>query len=604
MPDPHAIAVLLVTVTAFWLYTRPWIRIELVSLLLLLALLLLFYAFPYSGESARLTDAEVFHAFGHPALVAICSLMILAHGLTMTGAMEPGGRLLSRVWRINRPLGFLVTLLVAGCASAFINDTPMLVMMLPLLLDISARTRYPRSKTLMPVNYAILSGGMLTTIGTSTNVLVLLIAVEMGMQPIGVFDFTSISVVAFALAVVYLWLIAPLLLPNNESADRVEHRTYEARVAVTESAVRLHDRRIGGLSRALGRPLPLTALVRNGAHVAYDDETPVQVGDALVLRDTVGGLREIATVFHVDLFDRQGIGGFVPGNPSAIDVQLAELVVGTGSALVGRTLREARFADQHEVVVVGLNRDTEGLLHGNYQIKDTRLASGDVILVQGPQDRIAKLGTVPHLLLLDSSVSMPRSPLAKWALLIMAVVVIVAATKLLPIHVAAFMGVIAMLLTGCVRLDGMGRALSLEVVLIVASSIALGNSLIDTGAAAWIAKGFSAIVSLLPPAGQLAAFMAFAALLTNFVSNSACAAVGTPIAVATATHLGAPLEPFVLAILFGANLSYATPMAYQTNVLIMAAGGYRFMDYVRVGLPLVLLMLTTLSILLAQRYAL
>ena len=244
MPDPHAIAVLLVTVIVFWLYTRPWIRIEFVSLLLLLALLLLFYVFPYSGTSARLTDAEVFHAFGHPALIAICSLMILGHGLTMTGAMEPGGRLLSRVWRINRPLGFLVTLLVAGGASAFINDTPMLVMMLPLLLDISARARYPRSKTLMPVNYAILAGGMLTTIGTSTNVLVLLIAVEMGMKPIGIFDFTSISLVAFAFAIVYLWLIAPLLLPNNQTVDEVEKRTYEARVAITETSLRLHDRRV------------------------------------------------------------------------------------------------------------------------------------------------------------------------------------------------------------------------------------------------------------------------------------------------------------------------------------------------------------------------
>jgi di/tricarboxylate transporter len=604
MPDPHAIAVLLVTVVAFWLYTRPWIRIELVSLLLLLALLLLFYAFPYAGTSTRLTDAEVFQAFGHPALVAICSLMIIGHGLTMTGAMEPGGRMLARVWRISRPLGFLVTLFVAGCASAFINDTPMLVMMLPLLLDISARTGYPRSKTLMPVNYAILAGGMLTTIGTSTNVLVLLIAVQMGMQPIGIFDFTSISIVAFGFAVVYLWLVAPLLLPNHRTHDEGEKRTYEARVVVPETSARMHDRRVSDLARVIGRAMPLTALIRDGAQVGWEDTTRLQAGDVLLLRDTVGGLREIATAFQVDLFDRQGIGHFVPDNPAAVDVQLAEVVVGTASSLIGRTLREARFADQYQVVVIGLNRDTEGLLQGNYEIKDTRLASGDVILVQGPQDRVAKLGSDPHLLLLDSSVSMPRSPLAKWALLIMACVVFLGATRLLPIHVAAFMGVIAMLVTGCVRLDGMGRALSLEVVLIVASSIALGNSLIDTGAADWVAKGFTAFVSLLPPAGQLAAFMGFAALLTNFVSNSACAAVGTPIAVATATQLGAPLEPFVLAILFGANLSYATPMAYQTNVLIMGAGGYRFMDYVRVGVPLVIIMLTTLSILLAQRYGL
>jgi di/tricarboxylate transporter len=158
--------------------------------------------------------------------------------------------------------------------------------------------------------------------------------------------------------------------------------------------------------------------------------------------------------------------------------------------------------------------------------------------------------------------------------------------------------------TGCVRFESMGSALSLEVVLLIASSVALGQALVATGAAAWIAEGVAAIVQHIPPAGQIAVFMSFAAVLTNFVSNAAAAAVGTPIAIATAQQLGLPLEPFVLAILFGANLSYATPMAYQTNVLIMNAVGYRFGDFVRVGLPLVLIMLVALSILLARHYGL
>jgi di/tricarboxylate transporter len=175
---------------------------------------------------------------------------------------------------------------------------------------------------------------------------------------------------------------------------------------------------------------------------------------------------------------------------------------------------------------------------------------------------------------------------------------------LLPIHVAAFIGVIAMLLTGCVRFDSVGSALSLEVVLLIASSVALGQALVATGAAAWLAQGISAVVQYIPPAGQVAVFMGFAAVLTNFVSNAAAAAVGTPIAIATAQQLGLPLEPFVLAILFGANLSYATPMAYQTNVLIMNAVGYRFGDFVRVGVPLVAIMLVALSILLARHYGL
>jgi di/tricarboxylate transporter len=286
------------------------------------------------------------------------------------------------------------------------------------------------------------------------------------------------------------------------------------------------------------------------------------------------------------------------------DTTFAEIVVGSGAELNGRTLREARFAEQHQVVVVGLSRNTGGLLRSVPDIAETRLSAGDVLLVQGFTDRIAQLRGHQDLMLLDASLVFARSPLARTALAIMVGVLLVASFKLLPIHVAAFLGVIAMLVTGCVRFDGIGRALSLEVVLLLASSVALGQSLVVTGAADWIAQGVSPAVRFLPPDGQLAVFMGFAAVLTNFVSNAAAAAVGTPIAIATARSLGLPLEPFVLAVLFGSNLSYATPMAYQTNLLIMNAGGYRFADFVRVGAPLVALMLAVLSYLLVKRYGL
>jgi di/tricarboxylate transporter len=251
-----------------------------------------------------------------------------------------------------------------------------------------------------------------------------------------------------------------------------------------------------------------------------------------------------------------------------------------------------------------LSRGTGGLLRSVSDIASTPLAAGDVLLVQGGADRIERLRGAQHLMLLDASLTFAHSPLAPIALAIMGGVLVVAALKLLPVHVAAFLGVIVMLVTGCVRFEGVGRALSLEIVLLIASSVALGQSLVGTGAAGWVAQGVSTIVVFAPPAAQIAIFMTFAAVLTNFVSNAAAAAVGTPIAIATAVELGLPLEPFVLAILFGANLSYATPMAYQTNLLVMNAAGYRFSDFVRVGAPLVALMLLVLSFLLAKRYGL
>lgn len=604
MPTPHAVLLLIVTVATFYLYTRPWIRLELVSLLLLVTLLLIFYVFPYDAADGRLTEVEIFHAFGHPALVAICSLMILARGLTTTGAMEPVVRFLSRVWHVNRWLGLLLTLVVAGVASAFINDTPVLVLMLPLLLGLAERTNYPASKTLMPVNCAILAGGMLTSIGTSTNVLVLQIAEDLGMPPMGLFGFTSTAVIAFAIALPYLWLIAPRLLPDTGKPRAGSGRLYEASVRVDEGGKKLNGRTLEDLRRTLGRPLPTFAVVRASRELNPEEAATLSVGDVLLLRDTPEGLREISTAFAVDLFESTGAGRFIEADAARTDTTLAEVVVGSQSELNGRTLKDARFAEHHQVVVVGLSRGTGGLLRSVPDIANTPLSAGDVLLVQGAADRIERLRGTRDLMLLDASLVFARSPLAPLALAIMAGVLIVAALKVLPVHVAAFLGVIIMIVTGCVRFEGIGRALSLEIVLLIASSVALGQSLVGTGAAGWIAEGIAAVVIYVPPAAQIAIFMTFAAVLTNFVSNAAAAAVGTPIAIATAVELGLPLEPFVLAILFGANLSYATPMAYQTNLLVMNAAGYRFSDFVRVGAPLVALMLIVLSVLLARRYGL
>jgi len=602
MPEPHAIAVLLVTVTVFFLYTRSWIRMELVSLLLLLALLLIFYIVPYDTERARITDVDVLHTFGHPALVAICSLMVLGRGLTVTGALEPAVHLLARLWIWNRHLGMLLTLIAAVIASGFINDTPVLVMLLPMLMGLATRVGYPASKMLMPVNFAVLAGGMLTSIGTSTNLLVLSIAVDLGMRPMGLLDFTPIASLSVLVALPYLWLLAPYLLPDTSGARSEAERLFDASITVQENG--LVGKSLDKLRRMLGRPMPITGFIRAGRRGSPPALDEVRVGDVLLLSDTPAGLREVASVLGVDLHDRAGHGRFADAESTSEDVTLAEVVVGNNSDLVNRTIRDVRFADTHHVVVIGLSRGTSGLLRGTPNLSDTPLLVGDVLLVQGSEPSVAQLRSVPGLLLVDGGMRLPRSTHVPWALGIMAAVVLAAATHALPIHVAAFVGVVAMLVTGCVRLNGLGSAISLEVVLLVASSLALGQSFVSTGAADWVARGLSVLVELAPPAGQLAIFMVFAALLTNFVSNSAAAAVGTPIAMATAARLGSPVEPFVLAILFGANLSYATPMAYQTNVLVMNAAGYRFKDFLRVGVPLVILMLITLSVLLVSRYGL
>jgi di/tricarboxylate transporter len=223
-------------------------------------------------------------------------------------------------------------------------------------------------------------------------------------------------------------------------------------------------------------------------------------------------------------------------------------------------------------------------------------------LVQGTEAALVELERSEGTMVLRDVLELPRTAKAPIALLITAAVIVLAAFKLVPIAIAALAGTIAMLATGCVRYENIGRALSVEVIVLVVASIALGRALVETGGAAWLASMFAFGLGGLPAAVVVAGLMTFSMVLTNFVSNTAAAAISTPLAVSLATQLSIQAEPLVLAVLFGCNLCYVTPMAYQTNLLIMGAAGYQFRDFVRVGLPLAVIMITSLAYLLVQHF--
>ncbi len=286
------------------------------------------------------------------------------------------------------------------------------------------------------------------------------------------------------------------------------------------------------------------------------------------------------------------------------DEQIVEIVLGVDSGLVGRSVTDAAVSDRYGVAVLGIARAEALPFRHRPEPHEEALAVGDVLLLRGTPARLAKFERGEGTLTLQGGMELPSSNKAPLALLIVAAVVALAATRTMPVALAALAGTIAMLATGTLRYDRIGRALSLEVIVLVAASIALGRALVATGAADWLGSVFAQAVSSFSPFVALAALMTFATVLTNFISNAAAAAITTPIAVSFARSLGLEAEPFVLAVLFGCNLCYVTPMAYQTNLLIMSAAGYRFGDFVRAGLPLALIMITSLAWLLARQYGL
>ncbi|AKM11607.1 transporter [Croceicoccus naphthovorans] len=592
IPPFHALAAMLLTVAMFVAFARGRIATEIVSLVTIVIIALGLFFFPLEGQHQTDGLTLAFAGFGHPALITICALMIMGRGLVVTGALEPATRLLSEVWKFNRSLGMFVSLVLAMALSMMVNDTPVLVLLLPVFVALAERGAMAASKTLIPLNAAVLIGGMATTIGTSTNLLVVSIAADLGMRPMRVFDYTHIVAVAALFALPYLWLVMPRLLPDNGQAFARNRRVFSATLRVDDDSDL-----IGETPRDLQARMPEDFQFEGSLdrQITANSRLPVS-GSHKALEEAMRSLKaRVAPAWVVERINAAARG-------HASDVVVVEMAVTAESRLVGLTIPSSGVAGQFGVAVLGIHQQTRGPDVGRHEYSELQLRPGDVLLVMGSLAEIEEFAESDRLLLLEGVVEVPRRSKAWLAGAIMFGSVFTASIGLWPIAIAALGGAILMFATGCVKFDRVGRALSANVIVLVAASIAIGRLILESGAAGWLGQLLSAGLQFLPPAAIVAAVMLFVTLLTNFASNAAAATVGTPIAFSIAQTLGLPVEPLVLAVLFGCNLCYATPIAYQTNMLIMEEGQYKFGDYLRTGVPLVILMATVLSIMLVITY--
>ena len=601
--QPHAVAVLALTVLAFFLFTRERLPIPVTSLIVIGALALGLHLFPYQGPDGELGPRHIFSGFGHEALVAICCLMILGRALMVTGALEPVARLLARLWAFNRHVATLAILAVAMSLSAFVNDTPVVVVLMPVVIGLALRAGGSPSRLLMPMNFAVIVGGMATTIGTSTNLLIVSLARDFGAPHIDMFEFTRIVIGPALIALAYLWLVAPRLLTDRAGPlASGTPRRFDAALYVGPRS-RARGKTVAKVRRWTGNRMVVQRVQRGPEVIDVTDEFRLLEGDRILVNDTSAYLKEFERTLAATLYDADRVAGLPPEHhpQRAEDQQLVEVVVTEESPLHQRTLRELRIPERFGVVTLAMYRPAdEDSLAG--EVADRELRSGDVLLMQGTPGSVAALKDEAGLLVLDGTLDLPRTRKAPVAVSIMAAVVVLAAFGVLPIAIASLLGVVALLLTGSLRFEGLGRGISADVVLVVVASLALGRALTATGGADILASAFMSVASGLSMQAVLASVMIFLGLLTNFVSNNAAAAIGTPVALSIAQQIGAPPEAFVLAAIVGCNLSFATPMGYQTNVLIMQPGGYVFRDFVRVGGPLVVLMIVAFSFALIRAY--
>ena len=604
-PQPHAIAVMVLTALALYLFTRDKISLETSSLFVLCMLTIGFNLYPYTtADGSIFAVKEFFLGFGNEALISVCALMVAGQALVRTGALEPIGRMLAKMWKVSPSLSLLLTLITGAVLSAFVNNTPIVVLLLPILISVSIKTEQPSAGTLMPMGLATILGGMATTIGTSTNLLVVKVAEDLGVPKFGMFDFALPVMLTSIVAIIYLWLIAPLILPDRKPpmAD-TSPRVFTAEIKINEDSLAA-NMTISEIRNLTDGKIYIQRVVRgeNLSIVTLPDVT-IKAGDRLLVQDTSDNLRDYEFELGGSLYI--GEGEVDESNPlTAGDQSIAELVVTSGSLLDQVRVVDARLQSKYNLTLLAVHSQGKETMVSKKSIGNLMFKAGDVLLVQGTNKAIRDVKRSGSLLVLDGGEELPHTSKAPIALTVMTLVVAMAAFGILPIATSAAAGCFVLIATGCMRWRDATQALSAQVILIIVVSLALGTALIITGASDYLADLFVVLTHGMSPGILLAILIFFMAVITNVLSNNAAAVIGTPIAISIAQRLGMPVEPFVLGVLFGANLSFATPMAYKTNLLVMNAGGYKFIDFVKVGIPLTIIMWLMLSAILTWVYQL
>lgn len=592
-------AVFAIALAAIVSYAVERYRLESTSIGTLVSLLLLFQLWPLEGDAGVALDARrLLSGFADPALIALLSLMVVGQGMIRTGALEG---LIRRVpvRRLGGPRVVAAVMLGAvALASAFFNNTPIVVIFIPVMVLLAKRAGTGPAGLLMPLSFVAILGGMITLIGSSTNLLAAGAAATLGFGSIQFFDFAVPGLVLAAVGFVYCLVVAPRLLKDRGGmASEVvggDGKQFIAEITVTESSGLIGTRTKGGLLPAL--PNMTVRLIQRGEHAFLPpfDALDLDEGDILVVAATRNSLAE-ALAQRPGLLPTEELRAM--GDP-----QLVEAVVAPASRMIGRNLQQIGFHYQTRCLVMGIQRRSR-MVRG--AMDEIRLEAGDVLLLLGHRDDIEALRASRDLLPLEwSAHDVPTLALAMRARLIFGGVLLAVALNLLPVAVAALAGAAAMVAAGCLNIYQATRAIDRRVVLLVAAALALGASLQATGGAAFLAQGLVALLDGSAPAVVLSAFFLLVALVTNLLSNNATAVLFIPIALGIATELEVPAAPFVYAVIFAANCSFATPIGYQTNLLVMGPGHYRFRDFIIAGGPLTLVIWIAYSLFAPWYYGL
>jgi di/tricarboxylate transporter len=534
-----------------------------------------------------LTPEEAAIGFANPATLTIGGLFVVAAAFRETGAVSGAAHYI--FGRATSMLGSMVRLVVpTAFFSAFLNNTPIVAIFAPVVHDWLRRSGESPSRYLIPLSYAAILGGTCTLIGTSTNLVVGGLLLEHGYPGLGMFEISRVGVPVAIVGCLALVLIAPRTLPDRR--DLIDQLSDERREYIVEMAVEPDSPLIGkSIEEAELRHLPglfLIEIERRGKAIA-----PVAPGETIDPRD-----RLIFTGVAASVVDLQKIKGLVPATDTHYRVdeegegerRLYEVVVSPTSPLVGVSIRDAGFRGRYDAAVIAVHRHGARLVG---KLGDVVLRAGDTLMLEGTSAFGRNWRNSLHFYLVSElhGTERPRFAKARLAILILAAMIALAALEILPLVTAVFAAAGVLLLTRCISPSAARRSLDFSVLILIAAAFGVARALEKTGAAEAVAMLLVRSFAAHGPVAALAGVYLITSLFTAFITNNAAAVICFPVALSVAAQLGVDPRPFAIAIALAASTSFATPMSYQTNLIVYGPGGYRFMDFVKAGLPLTLL---------------
>ncbi|HEY32550.1 MAG TPA: SLC13 family permease [Dehalococcoidia bacterium] len=574
MPDASIITTFVILAITVALFIHGRLRIELIAICALLALLV----------TGVLTPQQALTGFANQATATIAAMFVVSAGLVKTGLVQWLARHLDRLMDRTETRLILVICLVVAVLSAFMINTAVVAIFIPIVVVLAHSRRIPASRVLIPLSYASQFGGVCTLVGTSTNMLVNGIAIGQDLRPFGFFEFAPLGLVMVVAGTLYLLATSRWLLPRRkgepEQVDKYRLDDYLAELQVLgNSPLAGKTWEQGRVSRDTG--IELSNLIREGKAVSRPVRTRIRPGDLLLLHGHIERIVAMEQKYGLELLKNVRVRD---QQLRSDETQLVEVLIPPGSNLIGRTLATSDFFRRYRASILAMQRRGHVLRD---RLADIELSSGDTLLLQGHKDDVVRLMNSAHAVVTNELTELYfRKDRAIAAVLLTVALVVLAAFNIVPIMVAAGIGALGMVLTRCLTIEEVYNAIDWKIIFLLGGIIPLGVAMESSGAVLLLADTVLQPLLEWGPLPLLAATYIVTAILTELMSNNATAAILAPIVIMLAGAINADPRPFLVAITFAASTSFATPVGYQTNTMVYSPGGYRFTDFTRIGLPL------------------